>query len=287
MKIVGMVCTLAVVLGLSGAEPKVQEVGISVFAQAVYAVAKENKVTLGEAAGMLRKLGVTGFDASYDSSRIPELIAVGMKPVNLYGKVDFLKPETVAETTERFLAAAEKYGVGLVMVLPPRFSGPKADTDAEAEKMLPGFRSFAIAARKRGIVPTIEDFGYADNVCSYSVYIRKILSSTPELDFTPDSGNLYCIAREQEDIVPLTAAFRDRIRHVHLKDFARSYVPGAPEEVYETLGLGAVDNRGLVEVIKSVNYRGWYTLENPVGNDTLADVARQVATLRLWLERSR
>jgi len=266
------------VMALGGDGP-----AFSVFEGAVRAVAKENAIPLKEAVNRLRKLGVTGFDAQYGSHGIPELVSAGLTPVNFYGRVDLLKPETVAATTENFLSAAEKYGVKLVMILPPMFSGPDADKDAEAEKMLPGFRSFAAAAKKRGITATIEDFGFAENICSYSAYIRKILTAVPELQFTPDSGNLYCIAREQEDIVSLVSSFRDRIRHVHLKDFAREYVPGDLNETYTTLGLGANDNRAIVEIAKSVNYAGWYTLENPVGADTLADIARQTAVLKLWL----
>lgn len=283
LKVAIVASVLAAVMFRMGAfagEPR-----IAVFAGSVRQIAKERKITIEQAVSMLKKLGVTGFDASFKSSLVPQLVKAGMTPVNLYGHVDLLDQAKTVETTDKFLSVALKYGVKTVMVLPPMFTGPNADKDAEVERMMAGFRHFAKAARAKGIVPTIEDFGFAENVCSYSVYIRKILAEVPELDFTADSGNLYCIAREQEDIISLSSALRGRIRHVHLKDYDRGYKPGDSLEIYETIGMGSIDCRKLVEVISSSGYSGWYTLECPAGDDVFADIARQSAVLKVWLDK--
>lgn len=284
-KVMIVASVLAAVIFRTGAFA--EEPRIAVFADSVKAVAKEKNITIEQAVSRLKRLGVTGFDASFKSPLVPQLVKAGMTAVNLYGHVDLFDQAKTAETTDRFLSVALKYGVKTVMILPPMFTGKDADKDAEVEKMIAGFRYFAKAARAKGVVPTIEDFGFANNVCSYSVYIRRILTQVPELDFTADSGNLYCIAREQEDIISLSSALRSRIRHVHLKDYDRGYKPGDSLEIYETIGMGAIDCRKFVEVVSASGYSGWYTLECPAGDDVFADIARQTAVLKVWLEMHR
>ena len=68
-----------------------------------------------------------------------------------------------------------------------------------------------------------------------------------------------------------------RISHVHLKDQEKEN-----NRRYATLGLGAVPNEEIVKTMEKAGYTDWYTLENPIGDDYLADVARQVAVVRLW-----
>ena len=71
-----------------------------------------------------------------------------------------------------------------------------------------------------------------------------------------------------------------RIRHVHLKDLTRE-----DNHKYASLGEGAVPNEDVVKGVAALGYDDWWTLENLVGADTLADARRQVGVLRGWLGR--
>ncbi|MDD2461465.1 MAG: TIM barrel protein, partial [Kiritimatiellae bacterium] len=68
-----------------------------------------------------------------------------------------------------------------------------------------------------------------------------------------------------------------RIRHMHLKDQTRE-----DNRKYATLGTGAVPNEAVVRLVHKSGYSGWYTLENPVGDDILEDVRRQAGVVRAW-----
>ena len=54
------------------------------------------------------------------------------------------------------------------------------------------------------------------------------------------------------------------------------------EELFAAEVLGGVPNAEVVKLMEKDGYKDWYTLENPIGDDYLADVARQVAVVRLW-----
>ena len=65
---------------------------------------------------------------------------------------------------------------------------------------------------------------------------------------------------------------------MHLKDQTKE-----DNHKYASLGLGAVPNKEVVELVREMGYDGWYTLENLVSSpDALTDVHRQVAVLRHW-----
>lgn len=261
---------------LAGArEPK-----ISVFASAVRRIARQRGVSVAESANMLKAAGVAGFDCSFREPMLPELAQTPLKPVNLYGEIDFVAGDGGRADCGKYLATARKYGVERVMVIPRGFrAGPTAEADYA--KIREGLGRFAKEVRAAGIVPMIEDYGGTNDVCSYMTYLKRMLDDIPQLGYALDSGNFYYAGRG-EDVLEMMRYAKGRIEHVHLKDQTK-----ADNHVYATLGLGAVPNAELVRTVASWGYDGWYTLENPVDPDRYTDVVRQVAVVRLWVAEGR
>ena len=250
---------------------------VSVFHYVIENIVKERKVSFEKAGEMLRKAGVTGFDTSYDYKGMENILKTGLKPVNLYGKVHFLAADQGAAEADAFLAAAVKYGAKVVMIIPEDFPG-KEDQETEFAKMLPGLRAMVAKAVAAGITPTMEDFGAAiRNPCSYAKYLARFIDEVPGLQLALDSGNL-SYANRGDDILELQRHCAGRLAHVHLKDFAR---PG-PNRDYVTIGTGVIPNQEIVRRAKASGYRGWYTLEHTAGDDTYADVVRQVGRVNAW-----
>ncbi|WP_129660474.1 TIM barrel protein [Rothia halotolerans] len=98
----------------------------------------------------------------------------------------------------------------------------------------------------------------------------------------------------------------DRVSHVHLKDVKldrarqvqegeRSYYGAVVEGMYQPLGEGDVDIRGIVRSLRAAGYEGWFTLEqdNVVGSEPAAgegpreEARRSVEYLRGILEEAR
>lgn len=256
---------------------------ISVFAKFIRQVAAERGVTKAVAAGMLRTIGVRGYDCGPDESDLDELAATALKPINFYYFPDWFGRKVHDETKTGYadrttpsecLAKAKRYGVPRIMVVPPDFTDGK-ENEEEFRTILLRMREFVAAARKVGIDVTVEDFGGRANCCSYVKYLKRFLTEIPDLKFALDSGNLYYAGRG-EDILEMLAFAKGRIGHVHLKDQLSS-----DNHAYVTLGQGAVPNEKIVRTVSAAGYGGWYTLENPVG-DTYDDTRRQIGRLKAW-----
>ena len=252
-----------------------EPVKISVFSGTVERIAKAKGVSLDESAALLAEAGVTGFDASYKDPKLPEFAKTGLKPINFYGWPKFLGPDGGAKDSDEFVAAAVKYGVPRIMVIPDEF--PKdGDQEADYVRIREGLRRLVAKASAAGVAVTVEDYGGTGNPCSYTKYLKRFLTDIPELGFALDSGNLYYAGRG-EDILEMMRFAEGRIRHVHLKDQTKE-----DNRKYATLGTGAVPNEAVVRHVHKSGYGGWYTLENLVGDDILADVRRQVGVVRSW-----
>ncbi|MBR4652018.1 MAG: sugar phosphate isomerase/epimerase [Kiritimatiellae bacterium] len=256
-----------------------EEPNISVFASFIRKTAKERGISLSEAAEMLHALGVRGFDAGADDADLPQLAATSLKPINFYFFPKMYSADNGAADCKRCLDRAVKYGVPRVMVVPSHFT--KNGNEAEEfAKDLSSMKMFVAEGKKRGITITIEDFGGPVNPGSHTKYLKRFLDEIPDLRFALDSGNLYYAGRG-ESILDMMDYAKGRIEHVHLKDQTKE-----DNRKYATLGLGAVPNEKIVKTVAASGYKGWYTLENAVGDDTYTDTVRQVAVLKSWLDQA-
>lgn len=273
--------SLLAALALSGlAAFGAKDSPVSVFGFQLMDYAKAEKISVDEAARRFRAAGVTGFDCDYADSFIPELVKAGMKPVNFYVDMKFFAADNGAKQADAVLAAAEKWGVKLVMALPDEFTG--ADDEGEFAKIVSGFRILVKKAAAKGITVTTEDYGWHHpgkvNACGQTKWILRLLKECPGLKFTVDSGNLMYTEGEGA-ILPLARATTDLTVHCHLKDLVMG---SSGKAKYRTLGKGAVANAEIVRNLEAHGYRGWYTLENLVGDDLLADTKEQIRVLNSW-----
>ena len=256
-----------------GASP--DELKFSVFAGLISTVAKEKGVSIERAAELLYAEGVHGFDTGYNDKNLDRYAATVLKPVNLYGGVRFNGPDGGAAESAKFVETAKRLGVPRIMCIPNGFPDG-VESESEYAKMRDGLARLVSLAKEDGITVTVEDFGGTSNPCSYGKYLKRFMQDIPDLRFALDSGNLYYAGRG-EDIRDMMAFAKDRIAHVHIKDQTKEN-----NRRYATVGLGAVPNADVVRTMAKSGYDGWYTLENPVGADHLADVVRQIAVIRYW-----
>ena len=178
-----------------------EQPNISVFAHYIRNTAKQQGITLAEAADKLYDLGVRGFDIGPDDKDLPELAATKLKPINFYFFPKMLGADNGAADCKRCLDQAVKYGVPRVMVVPSHFT-KGGDEEAEFAKDLSSMKMFVAEAKKRGITITVEDFGGPQNPGSHMKYLKRFLDEIPDLKFALDSGNLYYAGRG-EDILEM------------------------------------------------------------------------------------
>lgn len=246
----------------------------SVFASAISRVAEQRGVSLDDAARLLADAGVAGFDTAYNDKRLAEYARTALKPINLYGFINYRAADGGRAANAEFIATAVRYGVPRVMCVPNGFP-EGVPSEEEYEKVRAGLADLVVRGKASGVVVAIEDFGGTVNPCSYAKYLSRFLSDVPDLAFALDSGNLYWAGRG-DDILDAFEYAKGRIAHVHLKDQSREN-----NRAYVTLGLGGVPNAEIVRRLSKDGYSEWYTIENPV-DDVLDDVVRQIAVVRHW-----
>ena len=118
-----------------------EQFNISVFAHFIKNTARQQNISLTEAANRLYDLGVRGFDIGPDDKALPELAASKLKPINFYFFPRMFGPDNGAADCKRCLDQAEKYGVPRVMVVPSHFT-KGGDEAAEFAKDLSSMKMF-------------------------------------------------------------------------------------------------------------------------------------------------
>ena len=87
-----------------------------------------------------------------------------------------------------------------------------------------------------------------------------------------DIGQLVLAGADALEVLELAAG---RIQHVHLNDLdldlarqvrrgALNYADAVRDGLYTPLGEGGANVRRVIEALRASDYRGWYTLEQPV-----------------------
>ncbi len=259
-------------VGFTGA-PKV-----TTFGSYIESGSRQRGIALAEAAALMLKAGIAGFDECYTAAPlIGALKAAGLRPVSLYGNVDFLDADKGVRTEDAFIEAAVRHGSPRVMVIPAAFPA-RCDRTRHLEAVAAGLERMALKARTAGVTVTVEDFGSPTSPCSKIAYMKLIFAGAPHVRFTLDSGNFHYVGNGQgDDILDALALFSGRIEHVHLKDYSnatpRRYVP---------LGQGDIPNRKIVETVRANGYDGCYTLEECGAPDYLAALSAGADCLRSW-----
>ena len=134
-----------------------------------------------------------------------------------------------------------------------------------------------IVAVNGNMITVAFDGAVAQNEVGYAVCgDKRLMAEIPELRFALDTGNLYYAGRG-DDILDVMEYAGARVSHIHLKDQMAD-----DNHKFVTLGTGVVPNEQIVKASRSAGYSGWYTLEEPVGDDVLSDISRQIEVLKVW-----
>lgn len=230
-------------------------------------------------------MGYPGIEGEYTIAELYEgreqefadrMAECGVKLAAFYTSTDLERPDNQAENTRKNMLAARflaKQG-GKVMVM----GGTSAITrDDEA------FRIFNAAANALG-KRMFEEHGvrlsyhpHLGALIQGPVDIDKVMEGTDPRWFSlaPDTGHL--VAGGSDEVEVFTK-YRDRIIHLHLKDYIK---PKGPNERgrFVPLGQGTVRTRELIDILRGAGFDGWVDLEMDGGRGLLpADVAAMAKT---------
>lgn len=280
MKKCMMGAMMALAFGALAAVPGTPR-GYSIFGSDVRRIAQQRGWTLDKTAEVLIKLGITGYDDSYQCKDLDAMAKLPLQAANIYAFIDFSKPDNGREQCVAAIDAAKRTKCGRIMCLPQGFRNGVED-EAQFQEIVRGMTMFVQLADAAGVKVTTEPLG-GNRACpsSYLKYLKRMLKEIPGLRMTVDSGNLIYAGRG-DSVLELVELVKNDLEHLHLKDLTKE-----DNHHYATMGEGQVPNEAVVKRLIAAGYSGWFTIENPVGADTLKDVLRQMDIIQDWVNEAR
>jgi len=131
-----------------------------------------------------------------------------------------------------------------------------------------GLAAAIAETRESGVRLAIEDYGVYPAFTASAEHCREILDypGCENLGFVFDNGNFLLADERPLDVIDL---FRDRIVHVHIKDFVRRSPDGRPGLTSRAgvpyrgalLGEGEAQVAEVVRTFRRNGYSGWISLE--------------------------
>ena len=141
----------------------------------------------------------------------------GLAPSSIYGFYDWGKPDDRPAADDLLIRQAELMGCSRIMVIPSFYTDVKDEERCRIEKarMIAGMQEMVKLASAKGLTVTIECFDDARSPIATIAGMAEFLQAVPELMVTLETGNFIFSG---DDILQAQRLFRERVRHVHLKD---------------------------------------------------------------------
>lgn len=207
----------------------------STFYHHIREAARERGVSMDDMLQEVRSWGIQYVELDRDDfadeaqlrELADQLARCDMQPSSIYGHYHWDHDPTLPTEDELLIRQAKVLGCERIMVIPGFYSDLNdADKCArEQDQMIAGTKRLAEVAAAQGLTATIECFDDGRSPIATIEGMAAFLEAAPELFVTLETGNFLFSG---DDILEAQLRFRDRVRHVHLKDrFLPSQAPEA------------------------------------------------------------
>ncbi len=238
---------------------------ISIFFDHVAEIARQENISLREAAQRVKQLGVDGIDVrvSMSEPQMKMLDSLGFQHACAIADINFVKGEQ-PEAVRQALDFMRRYNYTRLLVVPGLLpeNAPEGLMDAVGRRLA----AFADEAGKAGMDVMVEDYDNPRSPCYNTQTLDRLFAASPLLNHVFDTGNyLFC----GEDVMTALHHFRGRIHHVHLKDRK------APNDRASlAIGSGVVPLKALLGELLQSGYDGWFCIEH-FGAPAMLEYTRQ------------
>ena len=241
---------------------------ISIFFDHVSEIARQEKMSIRDAAQQVKQLGVEGIDVrvSMREPQLKMLDSLGFQHACAIADIDFVKgeqPEAVRQALDFML----RYNYSRLLLIPGLL--PENASSELMDEVGKRVAAFANEASQQGIDVMVEDYDNPRSPCYNTQTLDQLFAASPKLNHVFDTGNyLFC----GEDVMTALHHFRERIHHVHLKDRKAQN-----DRASLAIGAGIVPLKALVNDLLQSGYEGWFCIEH-FGAPSMLEYTKQSIT---------
>ena len=268
-RVIRMMFLLAVVL-VTAMQVHAQR-RISIFFDHVAEIAKQEKISIKDAAQRVRQLGYEGIDVRVTMSEeeLNLLDSLGFQHACAIADINLIEGEQ-PKVAREVLDFMHHHQYTRLLLL-PGFLPRDADSqfiDAACTRIA----AFVKAAQREGIDVMVEDYDNPRAICYNTPILDHLFAASPQLNHVFDSGNyLFC----GEEVMVALRHFRERVHHVHLKD-RKAMRDGASL----VIGTGIVPLKDVISELLSSGYNGWFCVEHFGAPNMLKYAAQSIANVQ-------
>ena len=253
---------------------------ISIFFDHVAEMARQEHITVLEAAQRVRQMGYTGIDVRVNMNReqLSMLDSLGFQHASAIADINFVRGEQ-PEAVRQALDFMHHNHYKRLLIIPGLL--PENASQELIDEVCSRIAAFVKEASDEGINVMVEDYDNPRSPCFNTLTLNHLFAASPQLNLVLDTGNFLFAG---EEVMTALRHFRERIHHVHLKDRkAKRDYASLP------IGTGIMPlNEVVCELLRS-GYDGWFTVEHfgapSQQNYTKQSIANVQAAWRLYSEK--
>lgn len=245
----------------------------STFSDHIMSVARQDGISLGQAAQWVRSIGIDGVEArvTMTDEQIASLDSAGI--VHAYAILDLgrstLSPEEIIAQEESAIAFCRKHGFENLAYC-PKFI-PEGASEAYKDSVRHHLGDFVSKVKAAGLGLVFENIENPGSIIYNDEAIDAFLKAAPDAQLAFDIGNSFFAG---DDPQVSYERFKKNIKHLHLKD---RYAPGDRQS--PPLGVGVVANREILDQALQDGYDDWFAIEGYGAKDMKAQLEISVTSM--------
>lgn len=255
----------------AGAQQNSVRPRISIFFDHVAEIARQEHISVREAAQRVRQLGVEGIDVrvTMSEAQLRMLDSLGFQNASAIADINFVQGEQ-PKAVRQALDFMKQHRYSRLLIIPgllPENAAPEL-----MDEVCKRIATFVKEASKEGIDVMVEDYDNPRSPCYNTQTLDRLFEASPELSHVFDTGNyLFC----GEDVMTALRHFRQRIHHVHLKDRKAMH-----DYASLPIGTGVMPLKEVVAELMRSGYEGWFTVEHFGAPSQLQFATQSVANIQ-------
>ena len=247
---------------------------ISIFFDHVREIAKQENISVREAAQRVRQLGYDGIDVRVNDpeEQLRMLDELGFQHACAIADINLIEGEQ-PEVVRKVLDFMHHHDYQRLLLLPGLL--PKDASSQYIDAACTRIAAFVKTAQREGVDVMVEDFDNPRAICYNTPILDHLFAASPQLNHVFDTGNYpYC----GEEVMVALNHFRERVHHVHLKD-RKAMRDGASL----VIGTGIVPLKEFISTLLSSGYDGWFCVEHFGAPNMLRYATQSIANVKAAL----